>query len=1800
MNIKDLLKFLLAVLMLGTTIALAAIDPVNDDTDIFLANPTYPAERPNVLIVLDNTANWNTPFDNEKAALVQVVNSLSDQFNLGLMMFPETGGANDTVDGGYVRFHVRQTTLQNRTALASLLNNLDKLGDKGNNATTGLALHEAYLYFAGKTSIASHGKVKTDKAGTTDAILSTLPDTVASRANRALPSGTSPALYNSPVSDGCQRNFVIYISNGPANENAEARADLEAKLGTLTGVNPPAVISLTPDGQQSNWADEMAKFMANADVYATSGTTPNSGAVQNVYTYTIEIDPAAGANIITVTTSTPHGFAVNDPVTISGTTNYNGGYTVNSVISTTQFNIVATIVPAPAPEIAGDVSGKTITSITQTASDMTALLKSMAANGKGKYFAVSSAAAASTLVDALNSILIEVQAVNSVFASTTLPVSVNVRGTNLNQVYIGVFRPDQTKAPRWLGNLKMYNLALNSATGTVYLADAANDPPPHASPPQTGNAAENSSTGFVSQNSPSFWTESSTFWGFRHASLNGPGGASDLPDGDLVEKGGAAQQLRKVFAGAEAASPARNLYTCTSGLVNGVSQSCLPNVGFALSNTPFSTLNEAIDAGSLQLESRLVSPLTAYFPKSVVSVTDRLPLWSFTNTWSGYYVNSLDNGSTTVQLSSLTTATPKVISTLTGQVANAQVVSISSVSKVSGNFRFQASSALPSNFTANASVVISGTSNSVFHGTWTISAVDNANNRFTISGGPSGGNPSATGGTATVTAGTISSTTAQATLAGHGYVSGQPVTIAGATPSQFNGTFNITRIDNDRFTFTIPTAAGNAAVASGYTAITAAGNTTTATATTSVPLPGSFTVGSTVNISGASDAAYNGAKTILSLPSATSFTYSVGATAVGPNTNTVGVSAAQGGSTTVTVTIAGTHFLSDGQSLSISGSDVAGYNGTFTISCASCDPILGSTATFTYQTASILPANNSFNVFVSEFVSDFILAYAPHHGLKEGDQITIEGPAPFAGNYEVYYTFGSDYYFYVYAPSLAGLCNPTCPAVTQTGYTVRPIGGTNGVTGGPATGPLAYVTLTNHGYPNGQEVRIDGASPTGYNGIKNIRVCQDGEAMTYRHGGTLPIFCGGYQLDRFNFPLTSALGVNTSNAVTSSIQSTTARATSINHGFVTGSTITVAGATPGAFNGGPYVVTKIDNDTFTYSIGSLQGDATGAITAAQSGGFSAERNLLIRWVRGEDNASDENSNSSTSDIRASVHGDVLHSRPAVINYNRYAGSDDDVFVYYGGNDGVFHAIKGGYGVPTGDASGLTPGREAWGFIPQEFFSQFNRLRNNSPSISSFFKKPYFMDGPIGIYTKDGDVPADGKLGGANDTVNLYIANRRGGRFLYALDVNNPTNPKYLWKIDSTTPGFSELGQTWSQPSVISNLAGLSVPLLVFGAGYDPAIEDLDPAVITSVNNTDSTVSGVGAGGVDTTTVGVVNRTMGRGIFVVNALTGALIWSAGPIGSGATKEVAGMNYAIPSDVTVIRNESGGSVNRAYVGDTGGNMWRIDFRSDGALASPNLALTTVTKLASIADQSTAAGRRKFLFPPDVVAQPEGFDAVLIGTGDREHPFDTTVTNRFYMFKDKGPDTGAVTGATACDPTITEGSIANASCTPDPIAGLTDLTSNCLQDASACTGGETQATVQNNLALGRGWYITLGGGEKVVGNAISLAGTTFFNTNQPSATAGGGTCGSNLGVARQYQVATADATATSDLNAVGGLTGADRSLVHAGGGYLPSPVHVVVMLGGKPVEAVISGIQVSTPAGASLSARLRKFWYKEVDPK
>src|SRR4029078_6525007 len=119
--------------------------------------------------------------------------------------------------------------------------------------------------------------------------------------------------------------------------------------------------------------------------------------------------------------------------------------------------------------------------------------------------------------------------------------------------------------------------------------------------------------------------------------------------------------------------------------------------------------------------------------------------------------------------------------------------------------------------------------------------------------------------------------------------------------------------------------------------------------------------------------------------------------------------------------------------------------------------------------------------------------------------------------------------------------------------------------------------------------------------------------------------------------------------------------------------------------------------------------------------------------------------------------------------------------------------------------------------------------------------------------------------------------------------------------DNNSTGFSELGQTWSNPTAVSTIAGYSNPILVFGAGYDPAVEDIEPTAVTT-----ATAASV------TTAAGTVNRTMGRGIYIVDAITGAIVWSAGKVGRGFTLAVPGMDFAIPSDISVIKNSGTGAV------------------------------------------------------------------------------------------------------------------------------------------------------------------------------------------------------------------------------------------------------------------------------------------------
>src|SRR4051794_19143603 len=224
---------LLFALAMGTAYS-QSFDPVNDDTDLFMQNPAISPVAPNILIIIDNTANWSQAFNAEKTALVQVVGALSQNVNVGLMLFTQTGNNVDTgqsaTDGGYPLYGMRAvgpgnaTSQNNRTVLNTIVNGFDGNTEKSNNTALSLSMYEACAYFKGINANAGRSMKRRDYNGNSG--------NPAGALNANSFSNSSTVRYTSPITNVCQRNYIIYISNGPANENTSNLTQAKSLLDT--------------------------------------------------------------------------------------------------------------------------------------------------------------------------------------------------------------------------------------------------------------------------------------------------------------------------------------------------------------------------------------------------------------------------------------------------------------------------------------------------------------------------------------------------------------------------------------------------------------------------------------------------------------------------------------------------------------------------------------------------------------------------------------------------------------------------------------------------------------------------------------------------------------------------------------------------------------------------------------------------------------------------------------------------------------------------------------------------------------------------------------------------------------------------------------------------------------------------------------------------------------------------------------------------------------------------------------------------------------------------------------------------------------------------------------------------------------------------------------------------------------------------------------------------------------------------------------------------------------------------------
>ncbi len=538
---------------------------------------------------------------------------------------------------------------------------------------------------------------------------------------------------------------------------------------------------------------------------------------------------------------------------------------------------------------------------------------------------------------------------------------------------------------------------------------------------------------------------------------------------------------------------------------------------------------------------------------------------------------------------------------------------------------------------------------------------------------------------------------------------------------------------------------------------------------------------------------------------------------------------------------------------------------------------------------------------------------------------------------------------------------------------------------------------------------------------------------------------------------------------------------------------------------------------------------------------TTNRDTVINWAKGLDALSNFGDVNTYTDQRPQM-GDLLHSEPALVQYGEDINGVADIVAYLATNDGYLHAVD------------VDDGSEVFSFIPQELLPNLTTAMAAGGS-----DKLYGLDGNVVAWINDinGDGDVLDTVDGVREHAYIYVTMRRGGKNIYALDVTDRNNPSLLWVIKGggDSGDYTELGQTWSSVNVgkIKD-ADVEKTVLVFGGGYDDGQDDVE---VTSEDGE------------------------GRTVYIADAASGARLWTADAHDESAP--VVTMNYSVPARVQTIDISGDGYIDRLYVADMGGQIFRFDINNtNGASLSSSI---TGGLIADLADASKAAedrvdtNARRFYYPPDVAlinAQDGLYHVLVISSGFRAGPLNDKVQDRIYMIKDRQ------TTLTSTYTTLTEDNLHNAT---NNIAG---------GDAATDAARDTELT---SLRSKEGWYIYLEDetspgtwlGEKGLSEALIIAGTAIVTTYTPNLTALADSCGPSLGIGKVYFLNILDATPAFPGNLD---VRSERHTELVRGGIPPTP-NIIMTKEGVPTLCVGTECQK-----ADFGLGLRKIYWYEVN--
>jgi type IV pilus assembly protein PilY1 len=394
-------------------------------------------------------------------------------------------------------------------------------------------------------------------------------------------------------------------------------------------------------------------------------------------------------------------------------------------------------------------------------------------------------------------------------------------------------------------------------------------------------------------------------------------------------------------------------------------------------------------------------------------------------------------------------------------------------------------------------------------------------------------------------------------------------------------------------------------------------------------------------------------------------------------------------------------------------------------------------------------------------------------------------------------------------------------------------------------------------------------------------------------------------------------------------------------------------------------------------------------------------------------------------------------------------------VVTGANDGQFHAFR------------TSDGTEAWSFLPPNLLTKLKNVAHSAHPTA--LQHQFFVDGSVTVADVWlGSGAGTAKSAGDWKTMLVLSEGRGAGTLLWsgsqhcdsscAATFNASTSPYYCgyWAFnvtDSTVPVYM-----WHLNPASAQAPYLGEPYSRFYVGR------------VKVHNEEKWVGFIGGGyNGDDCAGGGSCDTRGKGFFVVDLQTGNILWSY------TMGENASMVYSLAASPAIADTDNDNFIDTAYIGDLGGNVWRMKF----CLAANDASCSYENWQGTRLFDSSTGSIRPIYTTPAVTLDKRGKIWVYFGTGDKMDPTAANAQEKFHAVKDYDRTT-----------TYT-------------LSNLENIT----------TGTYTDSDNK------RGWYMNLAGsGEKILADPAVFGNVAYFTTYFPPS--GADPC-SQSGTANLYGV-------------------------------------------------------------------------------